>query len=169
MKKENLKDEKIQTNVTETIKSENLPKCCEQNAEKEFDEPAWRSRALKFLDAKLDNTKSLLVTYQYSRLIDDEWTSFVPYCSYSHFSAPKPDIKSIILGSLDNLDVGIYLFRLLYCCVYRDCWVPSNFDFKSINPMTVLKLNVFKREGTKGFEVLDCFYTVDLVKEFTKK
>ena len=42
MKKENLKDEKIQTNVAEEIKSEDLQKCSEQNAEEEFDVPAWR-------------------------------------------------------------------------------------------------------------------------------
>ena len=38
MKKENLKDEKIQTNVAEEIKSEDLQKCSEQNAEEEEEE-----------------------------------------------------------------------------------------------------------------------------------
>lgn len=168
MLKENLKNEKIQTNASEESESENLQKCGEQDTKEESDVASWRSCALKFLDAKIDNSKSLLVTYQYSRLIGDKWTPFVPYCSYSHFSASKPDVKSIILGSLDNLDVGIYLFKLLYVCVYRDCWVPSNFDFKGVNPMIVLKLNVFEREGCKGFEVVDLLYSVDLKKEFKK-
>ena len=168
MKKENLKNEKIQTDVTEEVKSADLSQCCEQNTKEKSNEPSWRSCALKFLDAKFDNSKSLLVTYQYSRLIDDKWTPFVPYCSYSHFSSSKPDVKSIILGSLDNLDVGIYLFKLLYVCVYRDCWVPSNFDFKGFNPMIVLKLNVFECEGCKGYEVVDLLYSDDLKKEFKK-
>lgn len=168
MLKENLDNEKIQTNVTEEFKSENLSQCSEQNAEEESDVPAWRSRALEFLDAKLDNSKSLLVTYQYSRLVDDKWTPFVPYSSYSHFSDPKPDIKSIILGSLENLEVGTYLFKLLYFCVYTQCWVPSNVAYKGVNPYFVLKLNVFESGGVKGFEVVDLLSIVDLVKESKK-
>lgn len=168
MKKENLKDEKIQTKASDEIKSEDLQKCCEQDTKEEFDVPAWRSRALEFLDVKIDNSKSLLVTYQYSRLVNDKWTPFVPYSSYSHFSAPKPDIKSIILGSLENLEVGTYLFKLLYFCVYNDCWVPSNIAYTGINPYYVLKLNVFERDGLKGFEVVNLLYSTDLVKEFKK-
>lgn len=168
MKKENLKDEKIQAKIADQAESENLSHSCEQNSEEKSDVSAWRSRALEFLDTKIDNSKSLLITYQYSRLIDHNWTSFVPFQSYVHFTAPKPDIKSIILGSLDNLEVGIYLFKLLYVCVYTDFWTPSNFDYKRLNPMIVLKLDVFERQGIKGFEVVDLLYSTDLRKEVKK-
>ena len=128
MKKEKLTNEKIQTNASEELKSENLSKRGEQDAKEKSDVPAWRSRALKFLDAKIEKDKTILVSYQYSRLIDNKWSPFVPYSSYSHFSAPRPDIKSIILGSLENIDVGTYLFKLIELYVYRDCWLPSYFD-----------------------------------------
>lgn len=168
MKKENLQDEKIQTNVAETIKSENLSQCCEQNSQEESHEPSWRSRALKFLDAKIEKDETILVLYQYSRLIENKWSPFVPYSSYSHFSSPKPDIKSIIMGSLENLDVGTYLFTLIHLYVYRDCWLTSYFDSEVIDPSTVLKLNVFEHEGVKGFEVVNFFHYSDLKKEFKK-
>lgn len=168
MKKENLKDEKIQTNVTEEIESEDLQKCREQDSEEKSDVPAWRSRALKFLDAKIDKDKAIFVTFQYSRLVDGKWSPFVPYSSYSHFSSPKPDIKSIILGSLENLEVGIYLFKLIEIWVYRDCWLPSYFDSDVINPSNVLKLNVFEQNGIKGFEVIDFLHYFDLKKELKK-
>ena len=168
MKKENLKNEKIQADVTEEVKSEDLPKCCQQDTKEKSDVPAWRSRALRFLDAKIENDQTILVSYQYSRLVENKWSPFVPYNSYIHFSAPMPDIKSIILGSLENLDVGTYLFKLIHLYVYRDCWLTSYFDSEVIDPSSVLKLNVFEHEGSKGFEVLDFFHYSDLKKEFKK-
>ena len=168
MLKENLENEKIQANVAETIKSENLQKCSEQDTKEESHEPSWRSCALKFLDAKIDKDKTILVLYQYSRLVENKWSPFVPYSSYSHFSSPKPDIKSIILGSLENLEVGTYLFKLIDIWVYRNCWCPSTFDSKTINVMHVLKLNVFEHNGSKGFEVIDFLNYFDLEKEFKK-
>ena len=114
MKKENLKDEKIQTNVAEEIKSEDLQKCSEQNAEEEFDVPAWRSRALAFLSQSIDeHFETSLLSYTYSRLTDGNWSPWVPYSSYIHFTSSKVDLKSIILGSLEYLDVGTYRFKLL--------------------------------------------------------
>lgn len=166
MLKENLKDEKIQTNTTEEIKSENLQKCGEQDAKEKSNVPAWRSCALKFLDAKIEKDKTILVSYQYSRLVENKWSPFVPYFSYCHFSAPRPDIKSIIMGSLENLEVGTYLFKLIDLYVYRDCWCPSYFDSNVIDVMNVLKLNVFEHEGVKGFEVVDLLNYFDLRKEF---
>lgn len=166
MLKENLKNEKIQANASEELKSENLSKCCEQDTKEKSDVPAWRSRALKFLDAKIDKDKTILVSYQYSRLIENKWSPFVPYSSYIHFTAPRPDIKSIILGSLENLDVGTYLFKLIDLYVYRDCWWPSYFDSEIINPSNVLKLNVFEHDGVKGFEVIAFLHYFDLRKEF---
>lgn len=168
MKKDLLQDEKIQTNASEEIKSENLPHCCEQDAKEESDVPAWRSRALKFLDAKIEEDRTILVLFQYSRLIDNKWSPFVPYSSYIHFSAPRPDLKSIIMGSLENLDVGTYLFKLLDLYVYRDCWWPSFFDTDVIDPLNVLKLTVFENDGVKGFEVVALLYYYDLKKEFNK-
>ena len=143
MKKENLKDEKIQTNVAEEVKSEDLQKCSEQNTKEESHEPAWRTRALEFLDVKINNEKTVLISYQYSRLVAKKWSPFVPYSSYSHFSSSKPDIKSIILGSLEYLEVGTYLFKLIGIWVYRTCWHPSNFSSNSIDTWNTLKLNVF--------------------------
>lgn len=166
MLKENLKNEKIQTNVAEESKSENLQKCSEQDSQEKLDVPAWRSRALKFLDAKIDKDNTILVSYQYSRLIENKWSPFVPYSSYIHLTAPRPDIKSIILGSLENLDVGTYLFKLIDLYVYRDCWWPSSFDSEIINPSNVLKLNVFEHDGVKGFEVIAFLHYFDLRKEF---
>lgn len=169
MKKENLKEnEKIQTNASEETKSEDLQKCSEQDSKKESHEPSWRTRALKFLDAKINNDKTILVLYQYSRFVDNKWSPFVPYSSYCHFSAPRPDIKSIILGSLENLDVGTYLFKLIGIWVYRVCWHPSNFDSNSLYSWNVLKLNVFEHNGSKGFEVIDFLNYYDLEKEFKK-
>lgn len=168
MKKENLKDEKIQTNASEETQSEDLQKCSEQDTQEKSDVAPWRSRALKFLNARIDKDETILVLYQYSRLIENKWSPFVPYSSYSHFSSPKPDIKSIIMGSLENLDVGTYLFTLIHLYVYRDCWLTSYFDSEVIDPSTVLKLNVFEHEGVKGFEVVDFFHYSDLKKEFKK-
>lgn len=158
MKKENLENEKIQTNVTEEVKSEDLQKCGEQDTKKESDEPAWRSRALNFLDLTFDNEETTLICYQYSRLFDDQWTAFVPYQSYSHFTSPKPDLKSIILGSLDNLEVGVYRFKLLSIFKYHYFWYLyiANYEYE-IEDFPVLEIKVFEKNGVKGFEVIDCY------------
>ena len=158
MKKENLKDEKIQADVTEKIKSENLPHSCEQDSKEKLDEPAWRSLALAFLNMTFDHEETTLISYQYSKLLDDKWTPFVPYNSYIHFTSPEINLASIILGSLDNLDVGIYRFKFLSIYYYRYYWhqhiVEPEFDYE-LYP--VLELNVFERNGVKGFEVIDCY------------
>lgn len=168
MKKDLKENEKIQTNTSEETKSENLQKCSKQDPKEKSDVAPWRTRALKFLDAKIAKDKTILVLYQYSRLVDNKWSPFVPYSSYCHFSAPRPDVKSIILGSLENLDVGTYLFKLIDLYVYADCWMPSYFDSDVINPSIVLKLNVFEHDAVKGFEVIDFLHYFDLKKEFKK-
>lgn len=168
MKKDLKENEKIQTNSTEEVKSEDLQKCSQQDTQEKSDVASWRSCALKFLDAKIDNDKTILVSYQYSRLVESKWSPFVPYGSYSHFSSSKPDIKSVIMGSLENLEVGTYLFKLIGIWVYRECWHPSNFDSKRIDTSNVLKLNVFEHNGSKGFEVIDFLNYYDLEKEFKK-
>ena len=86
MKKDLLQDEKIQTNASEEIESENLSQRSEQNAEEESDEPAWRSRAVNFLSTKIDNKETILLCFQLSRLVEEKWSPFVPYSSYIHFT-----------------------------------------------------------------------------------
>lgn len=158
MKKDLLQDEKIQTNTAEESKSENLPQCCEQDSKEESDVSAWRSRALNFLALTFDNDETILICYQYSRLFDDQWTAFVPYQSYVHFTSPKPDLKSIILGSLDNLEVGVYRFKLLSIFKYHYFWYLyfSNFEYE-LEEFPVLEIKVFEKNGVKGFEVIDCY------------
>ncbi len=156
--KKDLKDEKIQTNASEEIKSKDLQKCCEQDTQEKLDVPAWRTRALAFLDMTFANEETTLISYQYSKLLDDKWTPFVPYNSYIHFASPTPDLKSIILGSLDNLDVGIYRFKLLSIYYYRYYWYQyihePELDYE-LYP--VLEIKVFENSGSKGFEVIDCY------------
>ena len=158
MKKDLLQNEKIQTNAPEELKSENLSQCSEQDTKEKSDVPAWRSRALAFLNMTFAHEETTLISYQYSKLLDDKWTPFVPYNSYIHFASPNPDLKSIILGSLDNLDVGIYRFKLLSIYYYRYYWYlyrsDPEFDFE-LDP--VLEIRVFENSGSKGFEVIDCY------------
>lgn len=162
MKKENLPNEKIQTNFTEEVKSKDLQKCCQQNSEEKLDEPAWRPRALEFLDLIFDNEQSTLISYQYSKKVDDQWTSFMPFLSYIHFSAAKPDLKSIILGSLDNLDLGIYRFKLLDLYKYDKYWYPCCFGLNGLDQYPVLEINVFENNGVKGFEVINCYHLEEI-------
>lgn len=165
MLKENLKDEKIQTNFTEEFKSENLQECCKQDSKEEFDEPAWRSRAINFLSVKIDNKETTLLTFQLSCLVDNKWSPFVPYSSYIHFTAPTPDIKSVILGSLDNLENGIYRFKLMGFFKYHDFWVMHLLDPHDPNDYySVLEFKVFENNGVKGFEVINCFSAEELIK-----
>lgn len=158
MKKDLLQDEKIQTNPSEEIKSENLQKCCEQDSKEKSGVPAWRSRAVAFLNMTFANEETTLISYQYSRLFDDQWTAFVPYQSYVHFTSPKPDLKSIILGSLDNLEVGVYRFKLLSIFKYHYFWYLyiANYEYE-IEEFPVLEIKVFEKNGVKGFEVIDCY------------
>lgn len=158
MLKENLKDEKIQTNASEEIKSEDLQKRGEQNAKEESYESAWRSRSLKFLALAFDNKETALIVFQYSRFIDAKWSPFVPYSSYVHFTAPEPDLKSIILGSLDNLDIGVYRFKLLSIFKYHYYWSQVICDPEiELEDYPVLEIRVFSENGVKGFEVIDCY------------
>lgn len=158
MKKEELQNEKIQTNVTEEIKSEDLQKCCEQDTQEKLDVPARRTRALDFLALTFDNEETTLIIYQYSRLFDDQWTAFVPYQSYVHFTSPKPDLKSIIMGSLDNLDVGFYRFKLLSIFKYHYYWYQYIYDPElDLEDYPILEIRVFEDKGIKGFEVIDCY------------
>ena len=158
MKKDLLQDEKIQADVTEEVKSENLQKCCEQNAEEKFDEPAWRSRALKLLASTFDNEETTLIIFQYSCFIDEKWSPFVPYSSYVHFTAPEPDLKSIILGSLDNLDIGVYRFKLLSVFKYHYYWYQYiYYPELDLEDYPILEIRVFENNGAKGFEVIDCY------------
>lgn len=166
MLKENLKNEKIQTNASEETKSEDLQKCSEQNAEEKPHEPAWRSRAVNFLSTKIDNKETILLCFQLSRLDDDDkWSPFVPYVSYIHFTASTPDIKSVILGSLDNLEKGIYRFKVMGFFIYHDFWVTHLLDSHDPNDYySVLVFKVFENNGVKGFEVIDCFSAEELEK-----
>lgn len=166
MKKENLKEnEKIQTNVTEEIKSEDLQKCCEQNAKEEFDESAWRARAVNFLSTKIDNKETTLLVFQLSRLVEEKWSPFLPYSCYIHFSSSMPDIKSIILGALDNLELGFYRFKLMGFFKYHDYWVIHLLDPHDPNDYySVLEFKVFENNGVKGFEVVNCFSDEELIK-----
>lgn len=159
MKKENLKDEKIQTNTSETIESENLQKCSQQDSKEKSDEPAWRTRALEFLTLKFDNEETSLLSYQYSRFIDGQWSPWVPYSSYIHFSSTSVvRLPSVILGSLENLEVGVYRFKLLALFKYRDYWYNYNFDPElDLDLYPVLEIKVFEKNGSKGFEVIDCY------------
>ena len=165
MKKEKLTNEKIQTNFAEEIKSEDLQKCSQQNPEEEFDESAWRSRAVNFLSTKIDNKETTLLSFQLSRFVDEKWSPFVPYNSYIHFSMPTPDIKSIILGSLDNLEIGIYRFKLLGFFKYQYYWVIFLLDpHDPVDYYSVLEFKVFENNGVKGFEVINCFSAEELEK-----
>lgn len=158
MLKENLKDEKIQTNASEEIESEDLPQCCEQDTEEKFDVTAWRTRAVKALASTFDNKETALIVFQYSRFIDAKWSPFVPYSSYVHFTAPQPDLKSIILGSLDNLDTGVYRFKLLSIFKYHYYWSQCICEPEiDLEDFPVLEIRVFTENGVKGFEVIDCY------------
>lgn len=165
MLKENLENEKIQTNASETIKSENLSQCCEQDAKEKFDVPAWRSRAINFLSVKIDNKETTLLCFQLSRLVDENWSPFVPYSSYIHFTSPTPDIRSIILGALDNLENGIYRFKLMGFFKYHDFWVMHLLDpCDPTDYYSVLEFKVFENNGVKGFEVINSFSAEELIK-----
>lgn len=165
MLKENLENEKIQTNASEELKSENLSQCCEQNTKEEFDEPAWRSRAVNFLSTKIDNKETTLLVFQLSCLVEEKWSPFLPYVSYIHFASPIPDIKSIILGALDNLELGIYRFKLMGFFKYHDYWVVHLLDPHDPNDYySVLEFKVFDNNGVKGFEVINCFSAEELEK-----
>ena len=158
MLKENLENEKIQADVTEEFKSENLQKCCEQNTQEKFDVPAWRSRAVKALALTFDNEETTLIVFQYSCFIDAKWSPFVPYSSYVHFTAPVPDLKSLILGSLDNLDIGVYRFKLLSVFKYHYYWYQYIYDPEmDLEDYPILEIRVFSENGVKGFEVIDCY------------
>lgn len=165
MLKENLKDEKIQTNASEETKSEDLPKCCEQDTQEKFDVPAWRTRAVNFLSVKIDNKETTLLCFQLSRLDDGQWSPFVPYSSYIHFTSPIPDIRSVLLGSIDNLEVGTYRFKLLGFFKYHDYWVTHLLDpHDPTDYYSVLEFKVFENNGVKGFEVINCFSAEELEK-----
>ncbi len=165
MKKDLKENEKIQTNASETIKSENLSQCCEQDTQEKFDVPAWRSRAVNFLSTKIDNKETTLLCFQLSRLDDGKWSPFVPYSSYIHFTALTPDIRSVILGSLDNLENGIYRFKLMGFFKYFDFWVMHLLDRHDPNDYySVLEFKVFENNGVKGFEVINCFSAEELEK-----
>ena len=144
MKKEKLKNEKIQADVTEEVKLENLPKCCQQDTKEKSDVAAWRSRALAFLSQSIDeHSETSLLSYTYSRFIDGEWSPWVPYSSYIHFTLGKIDLKSIILGSLDNLDIGIYRFKLLSLFRYDRYWRVSSFSDIGWYLDFILEIEVF--------------------------
>lgn len=164
MKKENLKDEKIQTNASEDLKSENLSQCCEQDTKEKSDVPAWRSRAINFLSVKIDNKETTLLCFQLSRLVEEKWSPFVPYNSYIHFTSPMPDIRSVILGSLDDLEFGTYRFKLMGFFKYHDFWVVHLLDPHDPNDYySVLEFKVFDSNGVKGFEVINCFSAEELI------
>lgn len=166
MKKENLKEnEKIQTNASEEFKSEDLSQRCEQNAEKEFDVPAWRSRAVNFLSTKIDNKETTLLVFQLSRLVEEKWSPFVPYCSYIHFTSPMPDIRSILSGAIDNLEVGTYRFKLMGFFKYYDFWVVHLLDPHDPNDYySVLEFEVLMIGCGKTYNVINCFSAEELVK-----
>ena len=158
MEKENLKDEKIQTNASEKIKSEDLQKCSEQDSKEKSDVAPWRTRAVNFLSTKIDNKETTLLTFQLSRLVEDKWSPFVPYNSYIHFTSPMPDIRSVILGVLDVLEIGTYRFKLMGFFKYHDFWVVHLLDPHDPNDYySVLEFKVLENNGVKGFEVINCF------------
>lgn len=164
MKKEKLQDEKIQTNASEEIKSEDLQKCSEQDTEEKSDVPAWRSRAVNFLSTKIDNKETILLVFQLSRLVEKQWSPFVPYSSYIHFTSPMPDIRSVILGSLDDLEIGTYRFKLMGFFKYHDFWAVHLLDPHDPNDYySVLEFKVFENNGVKGFEVISCFSAEELI------
>ena len=165
MKKEKLKNEKIQTNVTQEFKSEDLQKRGEQDAKEKSDVPAWRSRALAFLSQSIDeHSETSLLSYTYSRLIDGDWSPWVPYSSYIHFTSGKIDLKSIILGSLDNLDCGIYRFKLLSLFRYDHYWHVASFSDIDWYLDFILEIEVFDNNGCKGFNVRNCYEIEELYK-----
>lgn len=164
MKKDLKENEKIQTNVAETIKSENLQECSQQNAEEKFDEPAWRARAVNFLNTKIDNKETTLLCFQLSCFVEEKWSPFVPYFSYIHFASSMPDIRSIILGALDNLEVGTYRFKLMGFFKYHDYWVTHLLDAHDpTDYYSVLEFKVFENNGVKGFEVINSFGDEELI------
>ena len=165
MKKENLKDEKIQTNVTEEVKSEDLSKCGEQDTKEKSDVPAWRSRAVNFLSVKIDNKETTLLCFQLSRLDDGKWSPFVPFNSYIHFTLPMPDIRSILLGVIDNLEVGTYRFKLMGFFKYHDFWVVHLLDSHDPNDYySVLEFEVLMCGSGKTYNVINCFSAEELEK-----
>lgn len=165
MLKENLKNEKIQANASEELKSENLSKCCEQDTKEKSDVPAWRSRALAFLSQRVDeHSETSLLSYTYSRFNDGSWSPWVPYSSYIHFTSGNIDLKSIILGSLDNLDIGIYRFKLLSLFRYDHYWRVSSFSDIDWYLDFILEIEVFDNHGCKGFKVRNCYEIEELYK-----
>ena len=164
MLKENLENEKIQADVTEEFKSENLQKCCEQDTKEKSDVASWRTRSLEFLSVKIDNKETTLLCFQLSRLEDGKWSPFVPYISYIHFTSPTPDIRSVLLGAIDNLEVGTYRFKLMGFFKYHDFWVVHLSDpYDSNDFYSVLEFKVFENNGVKGFEVINCFSAEELI------
>lgn len=162
--KKDLKDEKIQTNASEETESENLSQRSEQNSKEESDVPAWRSRAVNFLSVKIDNKETTLLVFQLSRLVEEQWSPFVPYSSYIHFTSPMPDIRSVILGALDDLEIGTYRFKLMGFFKYHDFWAVHLLDPHDPNDYySVLEFKVFEKNGVKGFEVIDCFSAEELI------
>lgn len=164
MLKENLKNEKIQTNASEELKSENLSQCGEQDTKEKFDVPAWRSRAVNFLDVKIDNKETTLLCFQLSRLVDGNWSPFVPYTSYIHFTSPIPDIRSVLLGAIDNLEVGTYRFKLMGFFKYHDFWVVHLLDPHDPNDYySVLEFEVLMTGCGKAYNVINCFSAEELI------
>lgn len=158
MKKDLLTDEKIQTKIADQAESQTLQKCCEQDSKEKSDVASRRSRAVNFLELTFDNEETTLICYQYSRLFDDQWTAFVPYQSYVHFSSFKPDLKSIIMGSLENLELGVYRFKLLSVFKYHYYWYQYIYDPElDLEDYPILEIRVFEDKGVKGFEVIDCY------------
>lgn len=164
MEKDLKENEKIQADVTEEVKSENLQECSKQDTKEKFDVPAWRARSLNFLSVKIDNKETTLLCFQLSRLVDEKWSPFVPYTSYIHFTSPMPDIRSVILGSLDNLEIGTYRFKLMGFFKYHDFWAQHILDPHDSNDYySVLEFRVFENNGVKGFEVINCFSAEELI------
>lgn len=165
MLKENLKDEKIQADVTEEVKSENLSQCGEQDTKEKSDVPSWRSRAVNFLDVKIDNKETTLLCFQLSRLDDGKWSPFVPYSSYIHFTSPMPDIRSILAGAIDNLEVGTYRFKLMGFFKYHDFWVVHLLDpHDPTDYYSVLDFEVLMTGCGKAYNVINCFSAEELIK-----
>lgn len=165
MKKDLLQDEKIQTNASEELKSENLSQCSEQNAQEKLDEPSWRSRAVDFLSVKIDNKETTFLCFQLSRLVEEKWSPFVPYSSYIHFTSPMPDIRSVLLGALDNLEIGTYRFKLMGFFKYHDFWVVHLPDPHDPNDyFSVLEFEVLMCGSGKTYNVINCFSAEELIK-----
>ena len=165
MLKENLKDEKIQTNVTEKVEPEDLSQRGKQDSKEESHERSWRSRAVNFLDVKIDNKETTLLCFQLSRLVDGIWSPFVPYTSYIHFTSPIPDIRSVLSGAIDNLEVGTYRFKLMGFFKYHDFWVVHLLDPHDPNDYySVIEFEVLMTGCGKAYNVINCFSAEELIK-----